>query len=524
MTNTVHFNTCGVSDDGKYIMAIGKNSAPGDASSPTWTMTVFQNKCSRCHKPTLRWGIFWNGTETSGAYAKFPCTGRVEGGSAEGHIFCKDPHCDKDYSVQGHDHGGGDPKLTAVTKRVKSSKAMANKLRKYGLDFDLDSNMVVGTGTATGGTKTYTKGFDKDNPFKGYLKIGYSVGTDSKPYSKNSPVYHIYLDFSEDSNSHERSFSDFSPVWLNNLFRENSANVVEHMALINNDFDRKKRYYIRTVTFVHDKVKEDLYNKDGSDNSSCKMLLKKMGFRKGDALNPKNYDTCGQSLLQSIQSILEDCNYNTEMQYKDYRYNDFLDFYLKSDKPVFTIREDSANFLGMSNLTYSPLEKTHNSSYQLFKEKQKNGTDEWKYVNSRVPQSVLVYGEHSIVGKMDDGTGKTEAYHKARYYNEDFSSDMPFTYTVEWKGIPPIKVGDSVECVFDKSEYNDVKVVESLRYRCTNDDACNFITEIGLGELSPMLKLKRQIRNQRRRTKAQRTKYEGGAIYPDENTLFEFEY
>lgn len=518
MTNTVHFNTCGVSDDGKYLMAIGKKSGAGDVSSPKWTMTVFKRKCP-CGSTKLFWGIFYAGNETSNK-GRFPCTGRVEGGSAEGHIFCA--KCDRDFSVQGHNHGTRG-NLTAVTKRVKSSKAMANKLRKYGLDFDLDSNMVVGTGTGTG-SKTYTKGFDKDNPFKAYLKIGYSVGTDSKPYSKNSPIYHIYLDFSEDSNSQERSFSDFSPVWLNNMFRENSADVVEHMALINNDFDRKKRYYIRTVSFVHDKVKEDLYNKDGSDNSSCKMLLKKMGFRKGDALNPKNYDTAGQTLLQSLQSILEDCEYNTEMVYGDVRYNDFLDFYLKSTDPVFTIREDSANFLGMSNLTYSPLEKTHNSSYQLFKEKQKNGTDEWKYVNSRVPQSVLVYGEHSVVGKMDDGTGKTEAYHKARYYTDEFTSDMPFTYTVEWKGIPPIKVGDSVECVFDQSEYNDVKVVESLRYRCTNDDACNFITEIGLGELSPMLKLKRQMRNQRRRTKAQRTKYEGGAIYPDENTLYEFEY
>lgn len=519
--NTVHFNKCGISSDHQYIMAIGKASAGKDVEKPTWTMTVFKNRCPACGSE-LRWGIFWNGTESSGKYAKFPCTGRVEGGSAEGHIFCTSGTCDKDYSVQGHDHGGGGRSLSAVTKRVKSSKAMAKRLVRYGLDYDLESNKVVGASSGVT-TSTYTKGYDKDNPFKAYLKIGYSIGTKTHPYTSKSKTYYIYLDFSEDSYSQKDSFSDFNTIWINNAFRQNSADIVEHISKIHNDINRENRYYLRSVSFVHDKTDDDLYSSDGSDNSSCKMLLKKIGFRKGDALNPKVYDTCGQTLLQSIQSILEDCNYNTEMIYNNYRNDDYLNFYLKSDTPVFTIREDSVNFLGISNVSYKPLEDTHNSSYQLFKQKQENGTERWKYVNSRHPQSVLVYGENQVVGKMDGEVNSTEAYHKARFGTKEFTSDMPFTYTVDWRGIPPIKVGDSVECIFDKKEYNDVKTVESLNYKCTNDDACNFITSIGLGELSPMVKLKKKMKNERRRVKSQSTKYSGGAIYPDENTFYEFE-
>lgn len=523
----LHFNKCGVSDDKKYIMAIGKNSHAKDKSKPTWTMAIFKNHCPSCGANNLIWSIFWNGTTSSGAFAKVPCLkGRkndhAEGGSAEGHVFCKS--CDADFSVQGHDHisSSSNRMLKIVVAPTSSSKNTALKLKNYGLSYDVDSGAISSANSSVS-SKTYTKGYDKDNPFKAYLKIGYSIGTDAHPYTKNSKTYYIYLDFSEDSNIQRDSFSDFSTVWVNNAFRQNSANIIEHISLKHDDIDRKNKYYLRSVSFVHDKADQDLYTKDGSDNSSCKMLLKKIGFRKGDALNPKTYETCGQTLLQSIQSILEDCTYNTEMVYGDTRYNDYLDFYLKSATPVFTLREDDVNFLGMTNINYTPLEDTHNSSYQLYKEKQSNGTNLWKYVNSRKPTSVLVYGENSVVGKMEDGVNRTEAYHKARYYTDDFTSDMPFTYTVEYRGIPPIKIGDSVKCIFEQSEYNDIKVVESLSYNCTNDDACNFITTIGLGKLAPMLKLRKELKKQRQNAKNEKTKVSGGAVYPSQNTIYEFE-
>ena len=79
------FSKCGVSEDTKYLMAIGLPSA-GKDSKKGWTKTVFKRKCPHCGSSELYWGIFWG--------TVFPCTGRAEGGSAEGHIFCKS--CDAD--------------------------------------------------------------------------------------------------------------------------------------------------------------------------------------------------------------------------------------------------------------------------------------------------------------------------------------------------------------------------------------------------------------------------------------------
>lgn len=113
------FTKCGVSEDKKYIMAIGLPSA-GKDSKKGWTKTVFKRKCPHCGSSELYWGIFWG--------TVFPCTGRAEGGSAEGHIFCKS--CDADYSVQGWEHISGSTKhLEKESSTVASSRKEANKLK-----------------------------------------------------------------------------------------------------------------------------------------------------------------------------------------------------------------------------------------------------------------------------------------------------------------------------------------------------------------------------------------------------------
>jgi len=116
------FNKCGVSADGKYLMAIGLPSAGKDSVSG-WTKTVFERKCPmpNCGSTNLIWDIWYNGHSD--------CLGHGgEGGSDEGHIFCK--ACDADFSVQGWEHINGSNKhLKKVSSTVKSSKAEAQKLK-----------------------------------------------------------------------------------------------------------------------------------------------------------------------------------------------------------------------------------------------------------------------------------------------------------------------------------------------------------------------------------------------------------
>ncbi|MDO5860210.1 Ig-like domain-containing protein [Methanobrevibacter sp.] len=121
------FNKYGVSEDGKYILAIGRPSAIGDASEYTWYKTVFERTCPYCHGHNLYWSVFWAKDETTDV-GIFPATGNKEPGSIEGMIFCAD--CDCDFSVFGNEHVWSNPMhLTIVSPTVDSSKAEAYALK-----------------------------------------------------------------------------------------------------------------------------------------------------------------------------------------------------------------------------------------------------------------------------------------------------------------------------------------------------------------------------------------------------------
>lgn len=127
VTKTTYYDKYGRSPDKKKILAIGRISASGDKGNYSeFYGTEFKNYCPHCGKAELYWSIFYAGNET-GNWGTFPATGRREGGSAEGHIFCK--HCDADYSCQGNEHISGGKKLTVTKARFKSSKSDAYNLK-----------------------------------------------------------------------------------------------------------------------------------------------------------------------------------------------------------------------------------------------------------------------------------------------------------------------------------------------------------------------------------------------------------
>lgn len=150
-----YYTRYGLSPDKKhkYICAIGKPSASGEKDKYGYKFwkTVFYNKCPACGKASLYWGIFWAGNESAN-WGKFPATGRSEGGSAEGHIFCK--HCDADYSVFGKSHDNYARKLKVYKKPVRSSRTEAYKLKKGKLYYDTITKTVKQKKNST--TKTYT--------------------------------------------------------------------------------------------------------------------------------------------------------------------------------------------------------------------------------------------------------------------------------------------------------------------------------------------------------------------------------
>lgn len=125
------FSKCGVSKDGKYLMAIGLPSAGKDPKTG-WTKTIFKRKCPHCGSTNLIWDIWYSGYSSCRG-------GGWEGGSDEGHIFCKG--CDADYSVQGWEHINGSSKhIEKESSTVSSSKSEAQKLK--------NGNMVAVPSTA----------------------------------------------------------------------------------------------------------------------------------------------------------------------------------------------------------------------------------------------------------------------------------------------------------------------------------------------------------------------------------------
>lgn len=123
------FNKCGVSADGKYLMTIGLPSACGESSryGYTYYKRVYERKCPLCGSTDLVWDWHWNGT-TNWGYSE--CRGNEEGGSAEGHVFCRG--CDADFSIMdGRDHAycGAKARLNPVSALVKSSATEAQQLK-----------------------------------------------------------------------------------------------------------------------------------------------------------------------------------------------------------------------------------------------------------------------------------------------------------------------------------------------------------------------------------------------------------
>lgn len=176
-TTDRYWDKYGRSPDGKYIKAIGRPSAAGEVSKYGYTFwdTEFNRKCPHCGSTELYWGIFWAGNEYSN-WGKFPATGRKEGGSAEGHIFCK--KCDADWSVFGKDHGLGKTKnLTVHKSPKKTTKSEAYNLKNGKVKYDTVTTTVASTNNSKDTTRAAPKwSVNKTVKEWALKKVGSSTG------------------------------------------------------------------------------------------------------------------------------------------------------------------------------------------------------------------------------------------------------------------------------------------------------------------------------------------------------------
>lgn len=374
-----------------------------------------------------------------------------------------------------------------------------------------------------------TIGFDKENPFKGYIAINYEkVKKGSKPHTKRNNGVDIYLDFSQDSNVQYWGYEGITPVWVNNSFKRGEVNLLDICTKFEEDLDKKYDYYLTFIGFENHTGKDsDLYDAKDSDSSSYKMLLKWIGLRSGKVMGDKSYDTGGKTILEDMQTFVKESGYDVRFNYADTRYKDTLTIFTPSKSPVFTIREDDDRFLNLSDIEYNNNDYI-TSNVKIFKEKDYDDKSYQNYRRFTYNSDSVKYAIIDKVESLDDGTSAEEALLKA-HYDESWTDHLNYSYTVTWEGVPPVEVGDYVECVLDSTFYingkksilSGVKQVKSLSYECSNDDACNIRTTIGLDKVSPVIELYKNFRKVKKAVAGKTTKYTSTAIYnPSTPTTF----
>ena len=346
-------------------------------------------------------------------------------------------------------------------------------------------------------TKTVTHGYDVDNPFQGYIRIEYSHEPGATAERKM-----INFDFSAEAPDIYASFSGLKAVFINNSKRMNSINVWDIIREIEGDKEHKKKFYLRQVALCYYSGEETLYEDDGSDDSTGKIIVNKIGFRKGDVANPTTLGFSGKTILSNLQTCMETTKYLTKMSYGRERYMDVLEFYspneINRENPkqtfseglITTANEDTSKYIpiaGLSDITYTPISTLINNSIKIFTEKDDPNKDQIKYscVQSRLRESIMRYGNMEDVEVLSDNISPTEAYYLA-VTNDKFINNMECTYTITVEGVPDIDVGDYGKCLFYNQYLNDVKRVESMQIDFDQESIPRLKTTLGMGAVEKL--------------------------------------
>ncbi len=639
------FTKCGVSQDGKYIMAIGKPSAGKDSMSG-WTKTVFERKCPHCGSTNLVWDIDY------GSWGYASCRGASEGGGIEGHIFCKG--CDADYSCQGHEHiSGSKYSLKKVSQTVASSKSEKDKLRsgnmvavpstavtitpddvfkaitkiafkykynlssgassysamkksgkgecwafsdliftelkKYGVsckivqyatnesgrhrsvlyknekgkwvDFPYReygwgtryNNMLNNTSSSKHGAKiaeykghsignvksstsntrsqtttiTNTKGYDKDKPFKGYLKLTYSLAQDFK-----AKKYSIDIKFTYNATQNNSINTGLNLYWVNNTIKKATLKLANNKTLI--DFlktihGENSKIYLQSIQMIapaRKSTKEneevDWYKSDKStnDNSSCKLNLYQISFDDNADVDPSDLQSCGKSINSMLKEIVDSAGYYVNMEYGLHRKDDVINFrVVNNSTPAFIASEgDNNNILSWNSITYSPIGNLFNMSVNVFKKE--DGS--YNYIETGDALSILKYGEQCTLLTNNNAITEKEAYFNATQ-NEKFNPNQQYSYTITVPNYPNIKIGDLVKVVANTKTLNSVKEIKSVKLVFDNSKIPRIQTTIGLDELAPDIQLQKNIRNMKNSAKKESTEFSSSATPVTSEIYYEWD-
>lgn len=376
-------------------------------------------------------------------------------------------------------------------------------------------------------TVTTTKGYDKDKPFQGYLKLTYSYDK-----SFTAPKKTLYVKFTVPyTESKAINNKGFPLYWINNTSKkatllgsdEKPINLIHFIqATDNNNGD----VYLQSVQMIAPKLTGDTttyYTNDKSnhDESSCKMDLYQIAF--DDDLtdtNSKEQGACGKTVNSMMQDIVAKTGYLVSMTYGKHRKDDLINFRTNhnTSSSFLATEGDNNNILSWNSISYSPVSSMFNSSVQVYQ----NSAKTYYYVDTRDSHSILEYGEQTTLQTSNEPMSKEEAYYNARM-NDKYSIEQSYTYTITVPNYPHLRLGDLVQVIANAKKLNSVKEIKSIKITFDWNKMPRIQTELGLGELAPDFRLKETVRTLKRNTRNESTAFTKSAIPINDIDLYEWD-
>lgn len=388
---------------------------------------------------------------------------------------------------------------------------------------------TVDTNASGDKSETQSYGFDTGQPFSCYIKILFSV---DDPQGKKETCY---IDFTANAPQKGHSYSNEDLYFVNNEFRENRINILEKLE---QRYNGKHKFYIREIwledhiptpnklTTGEDKTKStDLYDSK-NDFSSYKMLLSECGFTNMEAVSSVNLGLSGKSLLDGVKECVEKTDFLYKIRYGDYRYQDHLDFY-KDEEYKDTKYEYSqgynGNILAVNSVTYAPLNTLRNNSIVVFKtqiDEDDEKSVKYQYSQSRIPTSVLRYGEFTTIQSASDSISPFEAYFDART-SKEYAENMDIAYSITVEGYDGIEIMDWAKTFMNRKFYNDVKRVNSIEVNGDVTKRPMVRTTLGLGAIDKKMRVQKNLREQRKNIKKQSVEVTGGITFNTDTSFWE---
>ena len=240
------------------------------------------------------------------------------------------------------------------------------------------------------------------------------------------------------------------------------------------------------------------------------MDLYQISFNDNKSVNPSELNSCGKTINALLEQVVKDSGYLMSMKYGKYRKDDVVNFRLDNDtKTKFHATEgDNNNILSWNSLNYTPISSMFNSSMQVFK----NFKDKYEYATTIDMDSIFKYQEQTTLATSNEAISSREAYRNA-IHSDKYNPVQTYNYSIVVPNFVNLQIGDMVKVTANSRKLNTIKTVASVKVTYDIGHMPRIQTELGLGELSPDLQLKQNIRKLRSNAKKETT-YFGSSATP----------